>query len=67
MAKNEQWSITFDAYLRFVISQFEGVFGTSRSDVVQHMVRSWVSDHPEQVSQARASIEHWRARKRKGR
>jgi metal-responsive CopG/Arc/MetJ family transcriptional regulator len=60
LAKNEQWSVTLDAYHRFVVEKLEGVFGTSRSDVVEQMVRSWVSDHSDQVKQAEASITHWR-------
>lgn len=65
MPKNQQWSVTFDAYHRFVVSRFEGVFGTSRSEVIETMVRAWVSDHADQVTQAGASIRDWRKRKRK--
>lgn len=60
MAKNPQVGITLDGYHRFVVERFKDVLGTSRSDVVQYMVRAWVSDHSEQVRQAGASIEDWR-------
>jgi hypothetical protein len=60
MAKAPQWPITLDAYHRFVVERFQDVFGTSRAGVVEYMVRSWVSSHPDQVEQAGASIRNWR-------
>lgn len=66
LAKNPQWSITLDRYHRFVVEQLEDVFGTSRSDVIGSMVRSWVSDHPDQIRQAGASIEEWRKQRDRG-
>jgi hypothetical protein len=65
LAKNQQWSVTLDAYHRFVIEQFEAAFGTSRSDVIQTLVRSWVSEHGDQVRQAGASIGDWRKKRPK--
>lgn len=62
MAKNPQWHMTLDAYHRFVVDQFQGILGSSRSEVIQSMLRSWVSDHPDQVEQAGASIASWRER-----
>lgn len=62
MAKSPQWQITLDAYHRFVVECFEEVFETSRSGVIQYMVRAWVSTHADQVEQAGASIKDWRRR-----
>lgn len=59
MAKAPQWPITLDAYHRFVVERFQEVFKTSRSGVIEYMVRAWVSDHPDQVQQAGAGIQEW--------
>jgi len=64
LAKNEQWSVTLDAYHRFVVDRMQAAFGTSRSDVIQSMVRAWVSEHGDQVRQAAASITDWRKQRR---
>lgn len=66
MAKSPQWPITLDAYHRFVVESFQEVFESSRSGVIQYMVRSWVSTHPEQVEQAGASIREWRRNQGEG-
>lgn len=60
MPKNKQWSVTLDEYHQFAVEQFVGVFGNARSSVIRHMVHSWVSTHPDQVSQAGAAIDDWR-------
>jgi len=67
LAKNEQWSVTLDAYHRFVVERIEDALGTSRSDVIQFMVRAWVSEHADQVRQAGASIADWRKQRSKRR
>ena len=67
MAKNGQWSVTLDAYHRFVVECMEDAFGTSRSDVILSMVRAWVSEHADQVRQAGASIADWRKQRSKRR
>lgn len=59
MAENPQWKIRLDPYHRFVVRRFEKVYGSDRSDVIRTWVRTWVSEHQEQVRQAGASIEDW--------
>ena len=58
---NPQWGVRLDSYPRFVVTRLKGVLGDSRSEVIQSMVRQWISDHPDQVIQAQGSIGEWRA------
>ena len=41
--------ITVDEYINHVIYKLIGIYGSSHSEVINYIIKSWISDHWEEL------------------
>jgi len=52
---------TVMTYKEFVFSKLRAVLGETDEQIIDFMIRDWISTHPDYVGQAGATIAEWRA------
>ena len=44
--RKKQWTVTLDAYHRFVVLKYKNVLDVKKSEGMARMIQQWVVDHP---------------------
>ena len=59
-------STNLESYSYFVVEKLVGIKGTGVSDVLSFIVKQWISDHRQELSELNINIQGWEEWRKKG-
>jgi len=59
-------STVLESYSFFVVEELIGIKGTNISDVVNYVVKDWISEHTDELREYGISVKEWRSKRKLG-